>query len=67
MLFSVGAAFDYHTGAIRQAPAWMKRSSLEWLYRLIQEPGRLWRRYLDIVPTYLFLVSLQLLRLRRYD
>ncbi len=42
----VGAAFDFHAGAVRQAPAWMQRRGLEWLYRLTREPGRLWRRYL---------------------
>ena len=42
----VGAAFDFHAGAKKMAPAWMQRRGLEWLYRLVQEPGRLWRRYL---------------------
>jgi N-acetylglucosaminyldiphosphoundecaprenol N-acetyl-beta-D-mannosaminyltransferase len=46
VLLAVGAAFDFHAGTVRQAPRWMQRSSLEWLYRLIQEPRRLWRRYL---------------------
>jgi N-acetylglucosaminyldiphosphoundecaprenol N-acetyl-beta-D-mannosaminyltransferase len=43
----VGAAFDFHAGAKRMAPAWMQRRGLEWLFRLSQEPGRLWRRYLE--------------------
>ena len=42
----VGAAFDFHAGAVRQAPGWMQRRGLEWLYRLTREPKRLWRRYL---------------------
>jgi exopolysaccharide biosynthesis WecB/TagA/CpsF family protein len=42
----VGAAFDFHAGNKRIAPAWMQRRGLEWLYRLCQEPRRLWRRYL---------------------
>ncbi|MEM8739029.1 MAG: WecB/TagA/CpsF family glycosyltransferase [Planctomycetota bacterium] len=42
----VGAAFDFHAGAVKQAPAWMQRRGLEWLYRLTREPGRLWKRYL---------------------
>ncbi|MEO1236687.1 MAG: WecB/TagA/CpsF family glycosyltransferase [Planctomycetota bacterium] len=42
----VGAAFDFHAGAVRQAPAWMQKRGLEWLYRLTREPGRLWKRYL---------------------
>ena len=66
LICSVGAAFDYHTGSIKPAPAWMKRTALEWLYRLIQEPRRLWRRYLEIVPTFLILVALQLSGLRRF-
>src|SRR5204863_3570670 len=42
----VGAAFDFHAGVKKMAPAWMQRRGLEWLFRLGQEPGRLWRRYL---------------------
>lgn len=45
VLVSVGAAFDFHTGRVRQAPMWMRRRGLEWLFRLSQEPRRLWRRY----------------------
>ena len=46
VLVGVGAAFDFHSGRLRQAPRWVQRSGLEWLYRLAQEPRRLWRRYL---------------------
>ena len=42
----VGAAFDFHAGAVRQAPSWMQKRGLQWLYRLSREPGRLWKRYL---------------------
>jgi N-acetylglucosaminyldiphosphoundecaprenol N-acetyl-beta-D-mannosaminyltransferase len=52
----VGAAFDFHAGAKRVAPAWMQRCGLEWLFRLIQEPRRLWRRYL--VTNTLFVAKL---------
>ncbi|HET7468287.1 MAG TPA: WecB/TagA/CpsF family glycosyltransferase [Gemmatimonadales bacterium] len=45
VLIGVGAAFDFHAGVKRQAPRWMQRSGLEWLFRLGQEPRRLWRRY----------------------
>jgi len=45
VLIAVGAAFDFHTGRIRQAPKWMQRNGLEWLFRLSQDPKRLWRRY----------------------
>ncbi|HEX2971131.1 MAG TPA: WecB/TagA/CpsF family glycosyltransferase [Tepidisphaeraceae bacterium] len=52
----VGAAFDFHAGTKPMAPAWMQRSGLEWLFRLVQEPGRLWRRYLLTNTVFLFLV-----------
>jgi N-acetylglucosaminyldiphosphoundecaprenol N-acetyl-beta-D-mannosaminyltransferase len=43
---AIGAAFDFHAGAKRQAPGWMQKRGLEWLFRLATEPRRLWRRYL---------------------
>lgn len=46
VMIGVGAAFDYHAGTLRRAPLWMQNAGLEWLYRLVAEPGRLWRRYL---------------------
>jgi len=58
----VGAAFDYHTGAIRPAPAWMQAASLEWLYRVVQEPSRLGPRYLEVVPKFSALAAWQVLR-----
>ncbi len=51
-LLGVGAAFDMHAGLLPQAPAWMQRSGLEWLYRLAREPRRLWRRYLRNNPAF---------------
>jgi len=51
-VLAVGAAFDYHAGLLRRAPSWMSRSGLEWLYRLIQEPRRLWVRYATTNPIY---------------
>lgn len=45
VLIAVGAAFDFHTGRVKQAPKWMQRNGLEWLFRLSQDPKRLWRRY----------------------
>ena len=56
VLIGVGAAFDLHTGRIRQAPSWMQRSGLEWLFRLAIEPRRLWRRYLRNNPAFLWRV-----------
>jgi len=66
VLIGVGAAFDFHTGTARQAPLWMQRSGLEWLFRLIQEPKRLWRRYLIDNPWFLLEVARQKLGLKRY-
>jgi N-acetylglucosaminyldiphosphoundecaprenol N-acetyl-beta-D-mannosaminyltransferase len=60
-LIGVGAAFDFHAGLKRQAPRWMQRSGLEWLFRLLSEPRRLWRRYLVNNPWFLWLVLLQAL------
>jgi N-acetylglucosaminyldiphosphoundecaprenol N-acetyl-beta-D-mannosaminyltransferase len=51
-LLGVGAAFDIHAGLLPQAPRWMQRSGLEWLYRLGREPRRLWRRYLRNNPRF---------------
>jgi N-acetylglucosaminyldiphosphoundecaprenol N-acetyl-beta-D-mannosaminyltransferase len=53
LLVGVGAAFDFHAGLVSQAPAWMQRAGLEWLYRLSREPRRLWRRYLRYNPRFL--------------
>lgn len=61
VLIGVGAAFDFHAGLKKQAPRWMQKSGLEWLFRLISEPRRLWRRYLINNPWFLWLVLLQLL------
>ena len=60
VLIGVGAAFDFHAGLKRQAPRWMQRSGLEWLFRLITEPRRLWRRYLYNNPRFVWRVLLQL-------
>ncbi len=55
LMISVGAAFDYYAGNIKRAPEWMQRMDLEWLYRVIQEPGRLAKRYLTTIPRFLWL------------
>ncbi|MEH2537176.1 MULTISPECIES: WecB/TagA/CpsF family glycosyltransferase [unclassified Bradyrhizobium] len=57
VMIGVGAAFDFLAGAKRQAPLWMQRNGLEWLFRLCSEPRRLWRRYAYIVPAFLLLVA----------
>ena len=62
VLIGVGAAFDFLAGTKKQAPAWMQRNGLEWLFRLCAEPRRLWRRYAYIVPRFLILVTGELVR-----
>lgn len=56
VLFGVGAAFDFHAGRMKQAPRWMQKSGLEWLYRLSREPRRLWRRYLTNNPRFMLAI-----------
>ena len=65
-LIGVGAAFDFLSGHKPQAPRWMQNSGLEWLFRLLSEPRRLWRRYAEY-PLFALLVLGQLLRLKRYE
>jgi N-acetylglucosaminyldiphosphoundecaprenol N-acetyl-beta-D-mannosaminyltransferase len=67
VLVGVGAAFDIHSGLKKQAPAWMREHGLEWFYRLVQEPKRLWRRYVLYGSEFVFCVTLDLLGLRRFE
>ena len=60
VMIGVGAAFDFVAGTKRQAPRWMQRSGLEWLFRLCSEPRRLWRRYGYIVPAFIVLAAAEL-------
>jgi N-acetylglucosaminyldiphosphoundecaprenol N-acetyl-beta-D-mannosaminyltransferase len=66
LLVGVGAAFDYHTGRIRDCPGWIKRSGLQWLHRLVQDPRRLWRRYLRNNPAFMWHIAWQLAGIREY-
>lgn len=66
-IVAVGAAFDFHAGLLRQAPPSLQRHGLEWVWRLGQEPRRLWRRYLYLNPAYLGLLAAQAAGLRRFD
>lgn len=66
-LITVGAAFDFHSDRVRQAPRWMQRSGLEWLFRLGTEPRRLWRRYLVNNPLFIVRTLSQLTGLRQYS
>jgi len=66
LMFGVGAAFDFHAGLMPQAPGWMQRSGLEWFYRLLKEPKRLWRRYLVNNPLFISRILLQWTGLRSF-
>lgn len=66
-LIAVGAAFGFHAGTAPQAPEYLQRLGLEWLFRLSREPRRLWHRYLLLNPYYSLLVFLQAFGLRRFD
>jgi N-acetylglucosaminyldiphosphoundecaprenol N-acetyl-beta-D-mannosaminyltransferase len=64
-LVGVGAAFDFLAGNVAEAPQWMQRASLEWLYRLLKEPRRLWRRYIWNNPAFVVLLAHQIFTARR--
>lgn len=59
---AVGAAFDFHAGRLPQAPRWMQDRGLEWFYRLVQEPKRLWRRYAVLNPLFCWHLVMQMSR-----
>lgn len=63
LFLGVGAAFDLNSGNVSRAPAWMGDNGLEWLYRLVSEPRRLWKRYLVTIPTAMWFILLELLGL----
>ncbi len=65
VLLGVGASIDFLAGTARRAPRWMSRVGLEWLYRLVKEPRRLWRRYLLRDPKFVRLVLTEFLSARR--
>jgi N-acetylglucosaminyldiphosphoundecaprenol N-acetyl-beta-D-mannosaminyltransferase len=67
LMVGVGAAFDIHTGKIKDAPAWMKLVGLQWAHRLAQEPRRLWRRYLINNPTFIWCIILQFFGIRKHS
>ena len=66
LMVGVGAAFDFHTGRVRQAPRWIQRSGLEWFYRMCCEPKRLAKRYLKNNPRFLWKVIFQILGIKKY-
>jgi len=67
IMVGVGAAFDFHTGRVKQAPRWMQQWGLEWVFRLYQEPRRLWRRYLRNNPRFVAQIFLQQLGLKKFE
>lgn len=66
VMIGIGAGFDYLAGNTRHAPQWMKNASLEWLYRLIQEPGRLWKRYLVTNTLFIIYIALEMLGMKKF-
>jgi N-acetylglucosaminyldiphosphoundecaprenol N-acetyl-beta-D-mannosaminyltransferase len=66
LMFGVGAAFDFHTGRIKDAPRWVKHAGLQWLHRMIQDPRRLFWRYFRNNSAFLWHITLQLTGLRTY-
>lgn len=61
-IVTVGAAFDFHIGNVRQAPNLLQKMGLEWFFRLLMEPKRLWKRYIEIVPSFLYFIFAHELR-----
>ena len=66
VLFGGGAAFDFHAGYVKQAPKWVQRSGLEWLFRLGADPKRLWKRYAVNNPAFIRAIIPQMMDLRQY-
>jgi N-acetylglucosaminyldiphosphoundecaprenol N-acetyl-beta-D-mannosaminyltransferase len=65
VMLGVGAAFDIHTGRIKDAPYWMKLTGVQWIHRIYQDPKRLWKRYLVNNPIFVYRITLELLGLRK--
>ncbi len=66
LMVGVGAAFDFHTGRIQDAPGWVKHIGMQWMHRLLQDPRRLWKRYLRNNSGFIWHITLQLTGLRDY-
>ena len=65
LMLGVGAAFDMHTGRIKDAPYWMKFTGIQWMHRIYQDPKRLWKRYLVNNPKFVYRITLELLGIRK--
>lgn len=59
---TVGAAFDFHTNRVKQAPKWVQNIGMEWSFRLVMEPKRLWKRYFEIVPLFIWYNIMEIIR-----
>ena len=67
VMVGVGAAFDFHAGLVRQAPRWIQKIGMEWVFRLWIEPKRLWRRYLKNNPLFILMILVEALGFRNYE
>ena len=67
VMLGVGASFDFYAGNVKESPEWMGKLGLEWLFRLTQEPKRLWKRYLILNPRFIWLATVQLLGLKGFE
>jgi N-acetylglucosaminyldiphosphoundecaprenol N-acetyl-beta-D-mannosaminyltransferase len=67
LMLGVGAAFDIHTGRIKDAPYWMKFAGVQWMHRIYQDPSRLWRRYCVNNPKFVYHLMREFLGLEKYD
>lgn len=63
-IITVGAAFDFHTGRLKQTPSWIQKIGMEWFYRLLSEPKRLYKRYFEIVPLFIYYNFKELIHFR---
>lgn len=66
VMLGVGASFDFYAGKVKESPEWLGKLGLEWLFRLTQEPKRLWRRYLILNPRFMRLAMLQLAGIKKF-
>ena len=64
VMIGVGGVFPVYAGIVKRAPLWIRNSGLEWFYRLVQEPRRLWKRYGTTIPPFMWLALKQLLSLK---
>jgi N-acetylglucosaminyldiphosphoundecaprenol N-acetyl-beta-D-mannosaminyltransferase len=67
LMFGVGAAYDFHTGRLKDSPQWVKTIGMQWFHRLLQDPRRLWKRYLHNNSTFLWHIGLQLSGIKAHD